>query len=62
MRFQRRTTFRDILQKYFGDFIEQIAKRQLYSSRLQQLMNYLCMFFRSEDTGRRLRIKKLISS
>ena len=35
-----------------------LAKRQLYSSRLQQLKNYLCMFFRSVDIGHRQRIKK----
>ena len=59
MRFQRRTTFRDIVEKYvFGILLTKFAKRQLYSSRLLQLKNYLCMFFRSVDIGRRQRIKK----
>ena len=42
----------------FGILFKKLAKRHLYSNRLQQLKNYLCMFFRSGDIGRRQRIKK----
>ena len=42
----------------FCILLNKLAKRQFYSSRLQQLKNYLCMIFRSGDIGRRQRIKK----
>ena len=44
----------------FWILLKKLANRQLYSSRLQQLKNYLCMFFRSGDIGHRQRINKNI--
>ena len=36
----------------FWILLKKLANRQLYSRRLQQLKNYLSMFFRSGDIGR----------
>ena len=42
----------------FWILLKQLEKRLLDSSRLQHLKNYLCMFFRFGEIGRRQWIKK----